>query len=180
MTHDRRDVAPLVVNVDHAPEEHNLDPDNPRYGSFDKVLTPEMRARGGTLGVVLTRVPPGRTACPFHTHLREDEVFYVVAGRGTLRYGDTLRELRVGDCVSCPAGSGVAHQLANTGDEDLQYLAIGHRDPHEVCTYPDSDKVMVRALSSVGLLRKTPYMEGEPVEPRIFELAAADPASSTD
>jgi uncharacterized cupin superfamily protein len=163
---------PLVTNIDEAPEEDNRDPTNARFGSFDKVLTPQMRDRGGSLGVVLTRVPPGRTACPFHTHHREDEVFLVLSGRGTLRYGDAVHELRAGDCVSCPAGSGVAHQLANTGDEDLRYLSIGPRDPDEICTYPDSGKVMVRSLQAVGFLRKTGYMEGEPVEPRIFELGA--------
>ena len=37
----------------------------------------------------------------------EDEVFYVLAGVGVLRYGDALYELRAGHCVACPAGTGV-------------------------------------------------------------------------
>ncbi len=78
-----------------------------------------MRPGGGSLGVNLMRVPPGRAACPFHTHQREDEVFSVLSGRGLLRYGEEVRELREGDCVSCPAGTGVAHQIANTSDGQL-------------------------------------------------------------
>jgi uncharacterized cupin superfamily protein len=95
-------------------------------------------------------------------------------GRGVLRYGDTLQPLRAGDCVSCEAGTGIAHQLANTGDEDLVYLAIGRNDPNEVCVYPDSGKVMVRSLKAVGVLTRVDYMEGEPEEPLIFGMAAGE------
>ena len=118
----------------------------------------------------VNRVPKGRTVCPFHTHAREDEVFFVLSGRGVLRYGEDLVQLRAGDCVSCPAGTGIAHQMANPYDEDLVYLGIGANDPHEVCTYPDSGKVMVRALKTVGWLKADDYMAGEPEVPRIFEL----------
>jgi uncharacterized cupin superfamily protein len=119
-----------------------------------------------------TRVPPGRVAVPFHSHQREDEVFFVLSGRGVLRYGDELRDIRQGDCISCPARTGVAHQIANPYDEDLVYLSIGLNDPDEVCVYPDSDKVMVRSLKRVGRFEKTSYMEGEPERPRILDLVA--------
>ena len=97
----------------------------------------------------------------------------MLSGRGILRYGDELYEIGPGDCISCPADSGKAHQLANPYEEDLVYLGIGHNDPHEVCVYPDSGKVLVRGLKTVGFLREAPYQEGEPDLPRIFELIAA-------
>jgi len=81
--------------------------------------------------------------------------------------------LRAGHVVSCPAGTGVAHQVANTGDTDLVYLAMGNYEPREVCTYPDSGKVMVRSLMTVGRLDKTAYMDGEPPRPRILDMASA-------
>ena len=84
------------------------------------------------------------------------------------RYGDELRSIRAGDCISCPAGTQIAHQLANTGDEDLVYLAIGRND--EVCVYPDSGKVMVRSLRRVGVFEKTDYYANEPEPPRIFGM----------
>lgn len=88
-----------------------------------------------------------------------------------LRYGDELIDLRAGDCVSCAAGTGVAHQIANSHDEELVYLAIGNHDAHEVCTYPDSGKVMVRSLDrALGRIEPGPYMDGEPGRPKIFEL----------
>jgi uncharacterized cupin superfamily protein len=111
--------------------------------------------------------------CPFHYHQREDEVFFVLSGRGVLRYGDDVRELRAGDCVSCPAGTRVAHQIGNPFEEDLVYLAIGPHDPDEVCVYPDSGKVLVRSLRQAGFLENAEYFAGEPERPRLFELAAA-------
>ena len=55
----------------------------------------------------------------------------------------------------------------------VTHLAIGPRDPHEVCGYPDSGKVMVRSEKKVGYLRETPYMDGEPARPRVLDLIEA-------
>jgi uncharacterized cupin superfamily protein len=130
-----------------------------------------MQPRGGRLGVNQSRLPPGRATCPIHYHQLEDEAFFVLSGRGVLRYGDDVRELRPGDCVSCPAGTKIAHQIANPFEDDLVYLAIGLNEPNEICVYPDTGKVMVRALEKVGFLQTAAYMEEEAVRPRIFDLA---------
>jgi uncharacterized cupin superfamily protein len=159
---------PCIVNVDTVEEVVHMDGDH--WGGAYKPLTPALDAYPGRLGANLSRVPPGHSACPFHTHAREDEVFYVISGRGVFRYGNDVQEVRPGDCISCPAGTGVAHQLANPFDEDMVYLAVGLNDPHEVCTYPDSGKVLVRSLKMVGRLSRTDYMEGEPDVPRLLEM----------
>lgn len=157
-----------VVHRDDA-EEHTSDA--PHYTGAYRVLNPGMRGAGGKLGLIWNRLEPGSCGCPFHTHALEDEVFFVLEGTGVLRYGDALYELRPGSAVSCPAGSGVAHQIANTGDVDLVYLAAGPYEPNEVCTYPDSGKVMVRSLRTVGRLEGTDYMDGEEGEPPVFGMA---------
>jgi len=160
----------VVVNVDQVQEVEHLT--GKHWGGAYKPLTPALDALGrGRLGVNLSRMPPGRAGCPFHYHMREDEVFFVLSGRGVLRYGDQVHALRAGDCVSCPAGTKIAHQIANPYDEELVYLGIGPNDPNEVCVYPDSGKVMVRSLQTVGFLAKQDYMEGEAERPKIFELA---------
>jgi len=140
------------------------------WGGFDRQLTPSMRPKGGRLGVHQARLPKGRTMCPFHYHEREDEVFFILSGRGVLRYGEDVRELRAGDCVSCPAGTKTAHQIGNPFDDDLVYLAIGPHDPHEVCVYPDSNKIMVRSQRYNGFLENKSYTEGEPIPPKILGL----------
>lgn len=128
-----------VVNVDEVEETDCRSGDY--WGGFDKQLTPSMRPRGGRLGVNQSRLPRGHTMCPFHYHEREDEVFFIISGRGVLHYG-----------------------------EDLVYLSIGPHDPHEVCVYPDSNKMMVRSQSYVGFIEKRPYTEGEPLPPAILGL----------
>lgn len=160
-----------VINIDEAPVEGSRD--TPPWGGTYQVLSSFMQAKGRDLGVVLNRMPPGHVGAPFHHHMLEDEVFFVMAGTGMLRYGDRTFALRPGDCVSCPAGTGVAHQIAATGDEDLVYLGIGRTDPNEVCVYPDSGKVMVRSVKTVGFLNQASYMDGEPDTPAI--LAAKPP-----
>jgi uncharacterized cupin superfamily protein len=158
-----------IVNVDQVRDtEHTV---GEHWGGSYRPLTPLLDAKVGGLGVNQSRLPPGRTTCPFHYHQREDEVFFILSGLGVLRYGDDVRLLRPGDCVSCPAGTKVAHQIGNPFAEDLVYLAIGANDPDEVCVYPDSGKVMVRSLGQVGFLNGTDYLEGEPETPKIFDLA---------
>jgi uncharacterized cupin superfamily protein len=161
------ETTPLITNSASAPVETMTEG---AWGGDWKVLTAGMRERGGSLGVVQMLLEPGHTTCPFHWHAREDEVFIVQSGRGVLRYGDHLRQIGPGDCISCPAGTQIAHQICNPFDETLVYLAIGPRDPHEVCGYPDSGKLLVRAAGVIGVLEKTHYMAGEPEQPRIFEL----------
>jgi uncharacterized cupin superfamily protein len=156
-----------VVHIDELEEITEMEG---AWGGHYKVLTPSMRERGGKLGVAYNRLPPGMVGCPFHSHQLEDEVFYVLSGRGILRYGDELQEISAGHIVSCPAGTGLAHQIANPFEEELVYLSIGPHEPHEVCVYQDSGKVLVRSLGTVGRLAVTPYMEGEPEQPQIFAL----------
>ncbi len=162
--------SPLVVNLDDVALDTEV---SGAFGGSWKVLTPGMLAAGGKLGVVEMRLSKGHTTCPFHHHLLEDEVFIVRSGRGVLRYGDDLREIGPGDCISCPAGTGVAHQIANPYDADLVYLAIGPREPHEVCAYPDSGKVLIRGMGRIGFLEDAGYSDGEPERPKIFDLWAA-------
>jgi uncharacterized cupin superfamily protein len=163
------DNTPHVINVNEVEEVLHLSGEH--WGGAYKPLTPSMALRGGRLGANLSRLPPGRVTCPFHYHQLEDEIFFVMSGRGVLRYGDDVRVIRPGDCISCPAGTKVAHQIANPFDEDLVYLAIGPNEPNEVCVYPDTGKVYVRSLGRIGYLEKVDYQHGEAERPKIFDLA---------
>ena len=162
-------IPPMVVNLDELQE---IDRTRGHFGAAYASLTPSMVPRGGKLGITRMRLRKGHTTCPFHHHLREDEVFFVLEGRGVLRYGEEIRTVRAGDCISCPAGTGVAHQIVNPFDEDLVYLAIGPYDPHEVCVYPDSGKVLVRGIKQIGQVTAKEYLADEPQPPKILQLAA--------
>lgn len=101
------------------------------------------------LGITYNEVPPGRSSCPFHNHHVEDEIFVILQGEGDYRFGEMRHRVTVGDVLGAPAGSTeTAHQLINTGDQPLHYLAISNRAPADIIEYPDSGKFMARAEGS--------------------------------
>ena len=98
------------------------------------------------LGYNLTVLPPGKAQCPFHSHRGEEEMFLILDGVGELRFGAQRYPIRKHDVIACPTGGAeVAHQIINTGDTDLRYLALSNRADIDVCEYPDSDKVLIGA-----------------------------------
>lgn len=97
------------------------------------------------IGANVTRVPPGKAAFPFHHHHANEEHFFVIAGRGVLRIGAETHAVGPHDYIYCPPGGAeVAHQLVNTGEEDLVYLAVSTTQYPEVAGYPDAGKTGVR------------------------------------
>lgn len=127
-----------VVNVDDVALERFEQ--GGRFASDGARLGPLVGAKD--LGYSYDVVPPGKCACPFHSHRAEEEMFFVVRGEGTLRYGGDTRKIRAGDVICCPTGGPeTAHQIVNDSDAPLAYLSISTRMPAEVCEYPDSGKV---------------------------------------
>jgi uncharacterized cupin superfamily protein len=123
------------------------------------------------LGCAVHAVPPGKRAFPFHRHHVTEEMFFVLSGEGEYRYGDDKYPVRAGDIVAAPAG-GQAHQLINTGKEDLRYLGISTIGSVDVVDYPDSGKVGIGAgirnadfktatYVGMGRLQPADYFDGE-------------------
>ena len=99
------------------------------------------------LGYNLTIVPPGKKSCPFHNHHVNEEMFLILEGNGLLRFGKEEYKLIKNDIIACPNGDrSVAHQIINNSNADLKYLALSTKTIHEICEYPDSDKI----ISTVG------------------------------
>lgn len=97
------------------------------------------------LGYSLITVPPGKRAYPFHCHHVNEEMFFVIEGTGMVRIGDAEYPIRKGDVIAAPAGGkATAHQIVNTSDAELRYLAVSTMVPSEVVEYPDSGKVGIR------------------------------------
>lgn len=94
------------------------------------------------LGYSYDVLPPGKAGCPFHSHRAEEEMFFIVRGRGKLRYGSETRPIRAGDFICCPTGGpDTAHQIVNDSGEELAYISVSTMMPAEVCEYPDSGKI---------------------------------------
>jgi len=117
------------------------------------------------LGYNLTAVPPGKRAYPFHNHRLNEEMFYILEGRGEVRVGAETFPIRAGDFIACPPGGPeLAHQIVNTGTAELKYLAVSTMQGPEVCEYPDSGKIGVLADSIRYVNRsdsQVGYWEGE-------------------
>ena len=77
------------------------------------------------LGVDVTDIPPGKKSSHLHAHSEKEEFFYVLSGRCRVRLGDGEYELRAGDALSRPAGTGVAHQFHNPYQENCRVLMLG-------------------------------------------------------
>ena len=127
-----------VVNLDELKLEHFERGD--KFACDAVRIGPLLGAKD--LGFSYDVVPPGKRSCPFHSHSGEEEMFFIVKGRGTLRYGNETRALRAGDFICCPTGGPeTAHQIVNDSDAELGYISVSTMRDAEVCEYPDSKKI---------------------------------------
>jgi uncharacterized cupin superfamily protein len=96
------------------------------------------------LGYNLTAVPPGKRAFPLHNHRVNEEMFFFLEGSGEVRIGSASYPVRKGDVLACPPGGPeTAHQIINTGETELKYLAVSTLIYPEICDYPDSGKFLI-------------------------------------
>lgn len=101
------------------------------------------------LGYNITVVPSGKCAFPLHNHQVNEEMFFVLEGEGELRVGDETFAIKRGDFIACPpGGKSSAHQIKNTGDVELKYLAVSTMETPELVDYPDSGKFGVYSRSA--------------------------------
>jgi uncharacterized cupin superfamily protein len=133
-----RTIDARVVNLDQLALEHFAKGE--QFASESVRIGPLLGAKD--LGYSYDVVPPGKRACPFHSHRGEEEMFFVVRGEGLLRYGSETRKIRAGDVICCPTGGPeTAHQIVNDSEAPLAYLSVSTRMSAEICEYPDSGKI---------------------------------------
>lgn len=98
------------------------------------------------LGYNITAIPPGKRAFPFHNHQMNEEMFFILAGSGEIRIGADTHPVRAGDIIACPPGGPeTAHQIINSGTEELRFLAVSTKLSPEVAEYPDTGRFGVLA-----------------------------------
>lgn len=57
-----------------------------------------------------------------HPHIDEEEIYYIVEGKGMVDDNGDKREVESGDAVL--TGDGASHSIENTGDETLSFVAV--------------------------------------------------------
>jgi uncharacterized cupin superfamily protein len=100
------------------------------------------------VGVRRIEIPAGGWSTPAHEHGREEEIFFVLAGRGISWHRGRTAEVGAGDCIVYPAHGG-AHTLHALEPVDL--LAFGPREYDEGIGFPRLGMSLVgsRAVGSV-------------------------------
>jgi uncharacterized cupin superfamily protein len=145
------EIGRRVINIDQLELERFTKGDS--FESSGARIGPLVGATN--LGYSYDIVPPGKRACPFHSHRGEEEMFFILRGSGTLRYGAETRTIRAGDIICCPTGGPEpAHQIVNDSDGELAYLSVSTMMPAEICEYPDSKKVGVFAKDLRHMTRR--------------------------
>jgi uncharacterized cupin superfamily protein len=110
-----------------------------RYEARLAAVGPRVGAQ--KLGYNVTVLAPGKRAFPRHNHRVNEEMVFVLEGEGEVRIGDARHPIRAGDVIAFPPGGPeTAHQIANTSQAELRYLAVSTKMTPEVVDYPDSGK----------------------------------------
>jgi uncharacterized cupin superfamily protein len=109
------------------------------------------------------RVPPGKRNFPYHAHSAQWELYLITSGEGSVRHKDGTTGVVAGDAFIF--GPDEAHQLINSGEEDLVYYVIADNPIGESAYYPDSGKWKANKSSAKDRVvikgQETDYFDGE-------------------
>jgi uncharacterized cupin superfamily protein len=114
---------------------------------------------GHPFDVELTRIPPGKTAWPYHAHSAQWEMYIILSGRGQSRTADGKSDIGPGDCIIHQPGE--AHQIINNGTEDLIYYIITDNPQTDIGNYPDSNKWFAKPQRKIFEITEVDYYKGE-------------------
>ena len=132
------------------------------YGFYRRDLTKIHEAESL---VRVYEIPPGKSAYPYHYHLKNEETFFILKGEGLLRTPEGECRVRPGDLLFFPAGESGAHKLTNTSETELLvYLDFDVVHDLDVAVYPDSGKLGIWGLDTNKIYRiddDVDYYDGE-------------------
>ncbi len=77
-----------------------------------------------------------RGSCQSALFDREEEIYFVVEGKGELHYGDKTYALRSNDFTYLPPG--MKHSIANTSEQPARILLMGFKIPPKIAIDPPS------------------------------------------
>ena len=83
--------------------------------------------------VAEARVSPGKATLQ-HYHIKSEEIYYILQGKGKVKIADDIREVGEGDGIAIPPGQ--KHKIWNIGAGELVFLCC--------CSpsYEDEDTVL--------------------------------------
>jgi uncharacterized cupin superfamily protein len=93
--------------------------------------------------VEICRIPPGKSAYPYHSHSVQWEFYHVISGKGVVRHQDGKTPIETGDAFVFPPDQ--PHQLINDSSEDLIVYVVADNPFGESNYFPDSKKWLIRS-----------------------------------
>lgn len=79
------------------------------------------------LSVIQERMPPGESETR-HVHSRSRQFFYILSGNAVIEAGGKRETLTAHEGIEISPG--VAHQIFNESDEDVEFLVISQPPSH--------------------------------------------------
>lgn len=138
-----------AAEIANAPETHIRHPWNPNSEVHMRSLS--WAAGLARAALTLARVPPGKESFVYHSHERDEEFLYILAGRGRAEIGDDVVEVGPGDFMGFTA-PGVAHHLTNPYDEDLVYLMGGEHSGMDIGYFPRLGRRILNTQSGIAAI----------------------------
>ena len=138
------------INTKDIPEESWVSPKG-KFGGASKGLSEALGRKPLStdlkerhpFDVEITRIAPGKTPYPYHSHSAQWEFYYVLSGKGIVRHKDGKTPIEVGDAFLFKPNE--PHQLINDGQQDLILYVVADNPIGESHYYPDSRKWGVRS-----------------------------------
>lgn len=153
--------------------ENNFQPNPDKIDGF-RLFTDISREQKGIhpqyLNFDLRKLNPHQYNAPYHFHRYAEEMFLILSGTATLRTSSGLEVVNDGDILFFEAGENGAHQLYNHSESPCTYLDMRSYIGHDVCEYPDSDKIiLVPNGETFSRSEQHSYFDGETEIDKIWE-----------
>jgi len=152
----------LFKNIKDIPPKTKAKHDPYAYTKYE--VTP--RGEFDQCYVAMYAIQPKKANYPFHAHMSNTEVFYIISGEGVMETVDGSQQITRGDFIVCPPGDQSAHKIINTSETNpLVYIDFDTTHSPDIVHYPDSDKTGIIIHNSENHFFKNKsevdYYEGE-------------------
>ena len=105
----------IHARFDDLPRKHNNKQKD--YEHYKRDLVPMGMAKQCAISVY--EIPPGKSANPYHYHIKNEETFYIISGQGILKTPNGERNVKGGEFLFFPANESGAHKLTNSSETEL-------------------------------------------------------------
>lgn len=129
---------------------------------FSDISRIKKRVNPENLNFDLRQLNPDQYCAAYHFHRYAEELFMILSGSATLRTPKGLEVVTSGDLIFFEKGETGAHQLYNHTTEPCIYLDIRTFIGHDICEYPDSNKIfLVPSYEIFNKDTQVNYFDGE-------------------